>query len=1024
MTDTVHPADPTFADSENRTSGHDFVPGGKPAVTSQDSRAASPTHVAAFNVVERIIAELTATDPDRLCMSFMQRDGTYGEISTKEFLSRLFDAIDFIKQEGIAPGDIVLIVPGHNVETVLLLAGLIHMGATPGILPYLTPTSSRQTVLEALEIATQTGARWLLTTTEIPDHAAEALNGQLKTVTARFDPSAAPRTAAERPEPARVGGCAYLQLTSGTTGLARAIEVTQDAVWNQTEALMQAANATVNDVVVGWLPLNHDMGLVSQVFYPLLHGVSSIMISPAHWLRSPVTLLEAINRYRGTITFMPNFAYLYTARRLSKDDVRNFDLSCLRLAVNGAETVRPDSIAAFNQLVAQAGLKRNVVAPAYGMGENVLAATLNIPGPDRRGGVPRTLWISAGEVARSLPVTLRDAADADAVSVVSCGGPVPGVEIRIVYEDGKPVPDGVCGEIVIDGTSLCPRYVGESGEPIRTPDGYRTGDIGFLDEGELFVCGRIKELVIVSGRNVNPTVASAIAEKCLGGAFKRGIAFSVYDDELGTEALILVCETTRPLKPEDKSEVQASIRQSVLDSLQVNVSDILIRPNNWLPRTTSGKVNATKTREKYLRHIESLARDAAKKAGGEPPGDQSVSGIITHLATKATRTETVDPEASLFDQGMDSLSATELLLGVENEFGVRVAEHFFDEPTVASLIENVEAVRAGRDNSFRGELVTQNRVGDVLPLPDRIPADGGRIEHMLRFGPKRFRSQISYPVGFKIQNTLANSSYVRKLFDHELGIVRHWHQLIDRESDLEGVLHTSMIANTWVDWRNRHLSKEPGFSRHTRFSGALQLVDRKEGAKGIVVLFPHVARLYWPIFHYLRSVAGREIGIIRQATNFDFDGTNDDVSDKQIRAAQVWVAADMLKSGGAVMVAGDGLRGSTSAQVPFLGQSVRFQTGPAELAIRTGADMVAVFPDIADDGTVDFEFVGPLYSDKQQAADRARDIVHQYGAMYESRFPRMYTCYVWPHLEKFLKMWESNATDSKGPANRERTESD
>jgi acyl-CoA synthetase (AMP-forming)/AMP-acid ligase II len=319
-------------------------------------------------------------------------------------------------------------------------------------------------------------------------------------------------------QPLTFGGPqAIRQLTSGTTGSApKAVLLTTEAVSRHLVSIEQWLQVGPDDVGVSWLPLHHDMGLVGHLLMPLSLGLEEWLIPPMAFLRDPACWLRCLSDHRGTATAAPSFAYRYLVNKTTSADLAGLDLSSLRAAIVGAERVDPATLTRFVQHCAPAGFRSTALVPAYGLAEATLAVSGKLPGTALRTAAPRDPRSSGGEL-------------------VSCGPPIPGTRLEIVDRGGRPVADGSLGEIVVRSPSI--GRVGpigrESGQPGSS---YRTGDAGFLVDGELYVVGRLGDSLSIRGRQVfAEEVEAAIAP----GA-EVGIVVAMGEEIDGPVVLVLV----------------------------------------------------------------------------------------------------------------------------------------------------------------------------------------------------------------------------------------------------------------------------------------------------------------------------------------------------------------------------------------------------------------------------------------------------------------------------------------------------
>lgn len=492
---------------------------------------------------------------------------------------------------------------------------------------------------------------------------------------------------------------AFLQYTSGSTSAPKGVVVSHGNLLAN-ESLISAAFAQREDsVVVGWLPAYHDMGLIGNLLQPLFVGGRSVQMSPMTFLQRPRRWLEAITRFGGTTSGGPNFAYDLCVAKVPEAEREGLDLSSWRVAFNGAEPVRAETLERFATAFAGVGFRREAFLSCYGLAE----ATLLVSGARRQ---ERTLQLAASEIERH---RVREASEGEAArTVVGCGEPQQPVAI-VDPESREPMEPGRIGEIWVTGPSVARGYWGRVEESEQTfgarlADGHgpflRTGDLGFLDRGELFVTGRLKDLVIVRGRNHYPQDIERTAERS-HPALRPGCGAAFAVDEEGEERLVVVHEVDRHYRG-DLPAVARTLRQEVSREHELPVWEVVLIRHGTIAKTTSGKIRRRRCRE--MRESGDLAVLATLR-GGEAPGLEPVEEAaarreaagpaeraICRAFAEVLGVARVGPDDDFFALGGHSLLAAQAAARIERLLGVPVAASaLFEAPTVASLVRHLAA---------------------------------------------------------------------------------------------------------------------------------------------------------------------------------------------------------------------------------------------------------------------------------------------------------------------------------------------
>jgi len=495
---------------------------------------------------------------------------------------------------GLRRGDCVALVlsEGEAFLTTLLgasVAGLIpaslYAPATMGDLPrYFEMTASVLRLCEARAVVT------------MPDLVAgfEALRPGCPALNAVLVAEALDAPPLDSAPPPALDDIALVQFTSGSTSSPKGVALTHANLCANINAINGPAGmaTTPDDKGVSWLPLNHDMGLVGMALGALYAGRTTVMLPPAMFVRRPVAWLRAISRHRGTISFAPSFAYDLCVRRVKDADLAELDLASWRVAGCGAEPVHVPTLNEFAKKFAPAGFDASIFLPSYGLAEHVLAATF-----PPRGRGPKVETVSADALTERRVAERADSGRT--MGLVSCGSALPGHRIAIVDEHGTRLAERHVGEILLAGPSV---MIGYYKDGARTSDTIRdgwlhTGDLGYLAGGELFVCGRAKDVLIVNGRKYHPQDLEWAVDDLPGVRRGRVVAFGASEDGR-PDRVILVVEPNGTVTSEALVE---GIRRRIGDLFGLYVDDVAVVPSGTVGRTTSGKVQRSLTKARYER---------------------------------------------------------------------------------------------------------------------------------------------------------------------------------------------------------------------------------------------------------------------------------------------------------------------------------------------------------------------------------------------------------------------------------------
>lgn len=403
--------------------------------------------------------------------------------------------------------------------------------------------------------------------------------------------------ALDEPVPVEPSDPAIIQFTSGSTGKPKGVTLSHANLFANIKAIGTAGGFRDGDVACCWLPLFHDMGLIGHVLNAMLWRVGLVLMPPEAFMNRPSRWLNALSRYGVAHSTAPNFAYVLCVRKIADREIANLDLSRWRLAYCGAEPVHPETIRRFTDRFAAKGFKPNAFFPVYGLAEFTLAASFPEPeAPTHLDRVDRKLFESEG-VAK--PISSENSLDA--VEWVSVGKGMPGHGFRVVDSQGNKLAERRVGEIEISGPSVMLGYYRDpkaTAETIR--DGWlRTGDLGYVADGNLFVTGRSKDLIIKGGKNVYPQGVERAASSVTGVRAGCCVAFAVTNQLRGTEELVLICET-RIRDEKEHTRLKNEIRKIVQDQIATSVDVVKLVSPGAVLKTSSGKLRRQDMRERYL----------------------------------------------------------------------------------------------------------------------------------------------------------------------------------------------------------------------------------------------------------------------------------------------------------------------------------------------------------------------------------------------------------------------------------------
>jgi acyl-CoA synthetase (AMP-forming)/AMP-acid ligase II/aryl carrier-like protein len=635
------------------------------------------------------VLEANARDfPQRAALHFLPDGVEIGETLTFFQLHEQAQSLAAALQARYAPGERVLLMLPSSLDYARAFCACLYAGLIA--VPLFPPPSRKPRHLDRVRnVVVDAEPALILAPAEHIEGLLDLVERQIDVLTVQ-DLGMPPARLWQRPT---VDGStvAFLQYTSGSTGSPKGVEVRQRNLLANVELMRQAYDFDEHGAMVNWLPLYHDMGLIGGMLAPLYSGMPCYLIASQTFVNAPSTWLQALSRYRATASFAPNFAYALCNRVVSDNLIAQLDLSAWKHAINGAEPIHPGTLETFAQRFAACGLSPLAISPGYGQAEATLCVSATPPD-----ALPTVLRLDkavleTGRVAFA-------AADAPAVEFVACGFPQALHDIAIVdpHTFERCAVDRI-GEVWLKGPSNAEAYwknpeaTREAFEVriVGSPENHlRSGDLGFMHEGQVVICGRLKDLLILNGRNLYPhDIEFAITDSEPGIRTGRIAAFSQMDPVLGREKLVIVAEPQRKfVDPARHPALFASMQNAVREAADCSIDQIVLVEAGTIPMTTSGKIARQGARKQLAAGTLSIiAQSGGQLAASDETIDLAQLKRVlnetpeqAHLACRQWLEQTLrqvnpyfsaDFERSLIGQGLDSIGVADFAARLRRDLG-------------------------------------------------------------------------------------------------------------------------------------------------------------------------------------------------------------------------------------------------------------------------------------------------------------------------------------------------------------------
>src|SRR5579862_107341 len=559
-----------------------------------------------------LIDALNAAPGERPFITHWISEDEQETVTFGEFRDRARIQAEAIRAKGVNRGDRVVIIMPQGIPAMTAFAGAMMLGAVPAFLAYpnykVEPAKYRSGLAG---VTANLRAKLVVIDEEFPDDMLGHVSLGDDSMLHRAGNAEATHETDAIVDSSFSGDCvAFIQHSAGTTGLQKGVALSHAAVLRQLEHLVQALQIDgAMDRIYSWLPLYHDMGLIACFVMPMVYHVPVVMQSPLDWVMRPESMLQILSDHKCTLAWLPNFTFQFVSRRTRPNRRAQYDLSSVRALINCSEPVRASSMREFQDAFGASGMKASALQSSYAMAENVFAVTQS---DISRGSAPSQIWADFHQFRSTHRIVPVAEGSAGSICFTSSGPLLPNHEIRIVSDADSILRDGMVGEILIKSDCLFGGYYNRPDLTAKAlVDGwYRTGDLGFCLNEEIYVVGRAKDLIIVGGENLYPQDIEEIVSSHAAIHDGRVIALGMDNPDLGTQEIVVVAEVENEELLAKSHEIEREIRSSIVAGLGVAAGTIFLKPPKWIVKSTAGKPARSATLEKLRKEHPEIKKES------------------------------------------------------------------------------------------------------------------------------------------------------------------------------------------------------------------------------------------------------------------------------------------------------------------------------------------------------------------------------------------------------------------------------